>query len=243
LIKIRQRALRAAALLGVLAATGASMIAASVTASASSLTSARAAAAQVTPDITLPLTTAPAFPTDPAAIKQFGGLTEVEHTCEVIQNAVFVTAPGSGNSIKAVNCADVFVWEIGGTTGNEVYVQNEVFCQWVTGLNKGKTTACSGISEQVGAGSPQGTAALPAQPCGEILGHSPCTSGRTVHAGFAFSYHPGSMAVECTIWGESLRVSVILPIASHPTVSETVLPTPRVNVFSSTNALGYCLDT
>jgi hypothetical protein len=237
LIQLRQRALRAAALVGVLVATGASLMTAPPTASASSLTPAPGVAAQVSPDITsLPLTpTAPLSANDPDT-------TEVEHQCEVIQNTVFITAPGSPNSIEAVQCADVFIVAAGGSSGNEVYVQNEVFCQWVTGNHAEPTTACSGISEQVGAGSPQGTGALPAQLCGGVFGHSPCASGRTNHAAFAFSYQPAGTSVNCTLWGESLRVSVVLPIASHPTVTETVLATPHVTVFSSTNALGYCLD-
>jgi hypothetical protein len=215
------------------------MAAAPVAASAASLTPA-SAAAPAAPDIVIPLT-----PDNPLTAGP--GVNEVEHNCDIIENTVFFDPPGSTSSVDAVNCADVFVLTVGGTTGNEVVVQNEIACQWATGPREGTTFPCSGVDEQVGAGSPVGSAALPAQLCGTIHGetHSACTPGRTRHAGFAFSYQPEqpvSAPVKCSIWGESLRVSVILPITGHPTVSETVLATPHVNVFSSTNARGYCLD-
>lgn len=237
--QIRLRALRAAAVLSVLVATGAGMAATPAAASAASLAPA-SAAAPAAPDIVIPLTPIAPLTAGP-------GRVEVEHNCDIIEDTVFFDPPGSTNSVDAVNCADVFVVRVGGTTGNEVDVQNEVFCQWATGPREGTTFPCSGVEEQVGAGSPQGTAALPAQLCGTIHGetHSPCTSGRTEHAGFAFSYQPEqpvSAPVKCTIWGESLLVSVILPITGHPSVGETVLATNHVNVFSSTNARGYCLD-
>jgi hypothetical protein len=239
--QIRQRVLRAAALLGVLVATGAGMAAAPVTASASSMTPV-SAAAPVAPDVVLPLT-----PTDP--LKEGPGVDEAAHKCAIIGDKMFPNPPGSTNKVDAVHCADVFIVTIGGSTGNEVIVQNEVFCQWATGPRDGQTFPCSGVSEQVGAGSPQGTAALPAQLCGKIFGktHSPCTSGRTQHAGFAFSYQPEpvlSAPAKCTFWGESLRVSAILPIKSpnHPLVNAVPLATNSRSVSSSTNARGYCLD-
>jgi hypothetical protein len=235
--QVRPRALRAAAILGVLVAAGAGMAAAPVAASAASLMTA-SAAAPAAADAVIPLT-----PADPLTAGP--GIIEKEHKCFIIADKVFFDPPGSSNSVEAVNCTDVFDVQVGGTTGDEIFVQNEISCQWATGPNEGTTFPCSGVDEQVGAGSPLGTAAIPAQLCGTIFGqtHSPCTSGRTKHAAFAFSYHPAQPApVKCTIWGESLRVSVILPITGHPMVSETVLATDPVNVFSSTNARGYCLD-
>ena len=239
--QMRQRALRAAALLGVLAATGAGMAAAPGPASASPMAP-LPAAAPAAPAVVLPLTPIPPLKAGP-------GVHEAAHKCAIIGGKMFPNPPGSTNKVDAVHCTDVFIVTVGGTTGNEVDVQNEVLCQWATGPHDGQTFPCSGVSEQVGAGSPQGTAALPAQLCGKIFGktHSPCTSGRTEHAAFAFSYQPEavlSAPVKCTIWGESLRVSVILPIKvpNHPLVNAVPLATNRVNVSSSTNARGYCLD-
>lgn len=236
--QIRPWRLRAAAILGVLVAAGAGL--AAPAASAASLTPA-APAAPTAPGIVIPLT-----PTDPLTAGP--GVAEVEHKCFIIGDEIFSDPPGSTtDSVDAVNCTDVFILTIGGTTGNEVVVQNEIVCQWATGPREGTSFACSGVDEQIGAGSPLGTAALPAQLCGTIFGqtHSPCTSGRTKHAAFAFAYQPepvDSAPVKCSIWAESLRVSVILPISGHPTVSDTELPTDHVNVFSNTNARGYCLD-
>jgi hypothetical protein len=88
-------------------------------------------------------------------------------------------------------------------------------CQFTAGPDTGDTTSCAGISEQIGAGTPQDTAALPAQECGGILGHTACGSARTEHAAFAFSYQPTSMAVTCSLWAESLRVSAFLPVTGH----------------------------
>jgi hypothetical protein len=235
--QIRPRILHAAAALFVLVVTGAGMAAVPVAASAASLTIASGAAAA--PDAAIPLTAV-------APLAEGPGTVEMEHNCNIIGNTVFFDPPGSSNSVEAVNCTDVFVEQVGGTTGDEVFVQNEISCQWAAGPNEGETFPCSGIDEQVGAGSPLGTAALPAQLCGTISGqtHSPCTSGRTKHAAFAFGYQPPGKipSVKCTIWGESLRVSVILPISGHPTVSETVLATDPVNIFASSNARGHCLD-
>jgi hypothetical protein len=218
-----------------LAATGAAAMAAAPVAASASPLALASAAAPAAPDVTVPLT--------PESPLKFGYKL---HPCVALGNPR-PTAPGSAYQIVAVECSDIADVPVGGSTGDEVFVQNEVYCQ-VTGPVNGKittrTTACSGITEQVGAGSPVGTAALPAQLCGTINGqnHSPCTSERDEHAAFAFSYHPGSDAVKCSIWAESLRVSVVLPIIGHPEVSRTVLATPPYNVFSSTNALGYCLD-
>jgi hypothetical protein len=229
-MQMRQRALRAAALLGVLVATGASVMAAPVAASASSLTSAPGAAL-VTPDVLLPL--APVAP-----LRVGPGVAEPRHVCQSFGAAA---RAANGDLVKAFQCADVFLRT--GAVGS-AYVQNEVYCEYFSGRIDGTELPCAGIIEQVGAGSLRGSVALPTQICGKILGHSACsTTGRTEHAGLAFTYHSGPPNAACTIWGESLRVVVYLPVPGHPHVGGPVLATTHVTVSSADNTGLYCMDT
>jgi hypothetical protein len=231
-MQIRQRALRAAALLGVLVATGASVMVAPVGASASSLAP-EPSAALAAPDVLLPLASV-------APLKAGPGVLEPEHTCAAFGD------PGTaanGSLVRAFQCADVFVRQVAGNSMNSAYVQNEVYCEFVSGPSDGAELPCSGVIEQVGAGSLRGTVALPTQICGVILGHTACsTTGRTEHAGFAFNYAPGGMNAICSIWGESLRVVVVLPVPGHPRVGGPILATAHVNVPSILNTGLYCMD-
>ena len=165
----------------------------------------------------------PITPGDPA-------YQEVRHKCLIV---------GQAGTAQAVHCADVFTHTTNQFSGTDVYVQNEVMCQRTAPPSEGSLIACSGIKEQVAAGSPLGTASIPAQICGGILGHSPCTSGRDMHAAFAFNYLAGGN-VECSIWGESVRDTVILPVTGHPSFTALLVHTNPFNVFSQTSREGYC---
>jgi hypothetical protein len=236
LIQIRRHALRAAALVGVLAATGASIMAAPVAASASSLTL-NPAAVSAPAGVSLPLTSAAPLSTS------MPGVDEFEHSCVNIAGAPVETAANSGKYLEPVECAEVFV-----KTGsiNKVYVQNEVFCESTnsTGSVAGPTTACSNITEQIGAGIPGGTGDIPAQICGVDLGHSACTSGRESHAAFAFQYQPwraGSMANKCSIWAESLRIAITLPDPAHDEYTRTIWATSPLDFLSATDPQSFCV--
>jgi hypothetical protein len=230
--QIRQRCLRAAALLGMLAVTGAGMTAVPVTASASSLAPAPAAA-PAAPDGTIPLTAhAPIPPGTP-------GTEELSHACEVLGQFANTMAK---QTEQAILCTEVMLETF--ATQVLVYVQDEVYCQGAFGSSAFKTNACSDIIGSIGAGALAGTAALAAQTCGVNLGHSACTSGRSLHTAFAFKFQPtSSLNIKCSAWAEALRVSVTLPTSLHPEFSKTVMASAHFTAFSGTEALGYCADT
>jgi hypothetical protein len=223
-MRIRKRACRGAAHLGLLLAAVATVLAAPVAANASSSptpgNTAAPTAAISFPPVLAPVS--PITPGDPA-------YNEVRHKCVVV---------GHAGTAQAVHCADVFT-QNAAIGGIDVFVENEVFCQRTAAPNVGSLIACSGVKEQLAVGSPFGTASIPAQICGGILGHSPCTSGRDLHAGFTFNYLPGGSTV-CSIWGESVRDSIVLPVTGHPTVSATVVATNPFNALTSTPRQGYC---
>jgi hypothetical protein len=232
--QIRRKCVRAAALLSVLAATGAGMTAAPATASASALARVPAVG-PVTPDITPPLT-----PHDPIVPGE-AGFQEAVHTCTQIGS---VPNPVTGGPLNTIVCGEIYTFHTSAVAPIGVYVQDEAYCQQLSAqLFFEQYVACSAIIEQIGVGTPFGTAALPAQTCGVSLGHSACIDGRDLHAAFAYKYTPGSSAIKCEAWAEALRVTITLPLTGHPTFSHTVLATPPDSVFSKTGALGYCADT
>lgn len=230
--QIRQRCICAAALLGMVAATGAGMTAVPATASASSLAPAPAAA-PAAPDGTIPLTAhAPIPPGTP-------GYEELNHACEVLAEEV----ESNGHKIEATICMEIMLFKLMASQVL-VYVQDEVLCQSAFGSSPWTTTACSDITGSIGAGSLGGTAALAAQTCGVNLGHSACTSGRDLHTALAFKFLPtSSLNIKCSVRAEALRVSVTLPTPDHPKFSKTVMASAPFTAFSGTEVPGYCADT
>jgi hypothetical protein len=232
--QIRQTCLRAAAVLGMLAVTGAGMTAVPATASASSLAPGPAAA-PAAPDGTIPLTAhAPIPPGTP-------GTEELDHACEVRGHADWVTKMGQEHE-ETVMCVEVMLVVF--ATQVLEYLQDEVYCQGAVGTAAFVTNACSDIIGSIAAGAVAGTAALAAQTCGVNLGHSACTSGRDLHTAFAFKFQPtSSLNIKCSAWAEALHVMVALPTSLHQVFSKTVMASAPFTTFSGTEAPGYCADT
>jgi hypothetical protein len=198
-MQIKQRARLRAARLALVLAAAAGVLAATAPAAGASTDApgARAAANAASP-----------FPPNTFRVKR---------NCAFIGHAV--------HNVEAAHCADLYVTNVS-RTAIEIWAQNEVFCKWVAGPHNGQTTACSGIHERVGDGTPGRTFAPPQQICGVLFHHSACTSGTAEHRFLAsFSTLGSTTAPTCSIWAESVHDSVVLPVAGHPTESSTVIAT------------------
>lgn len=198
-MQIKQRARLRAGRLALVLAASASVLAVTAPAAGASTAAPSAMAAA----------NSPAFPP---------GTTENFHECKVM---------GHAGTVQAVHCADLLTTRID-EGGLEIWAQNEIFCQRTAPPNQGSLIPCSGVHERVGYGIPGHTFALPQQICGKLFGHSACTSGRDEHSFLATFVTLGSAtAPACSIWGESVHDSVVLPTTGHPTVSSAVVATVR----------------